>query len=656
LPADRRDAVMEILTSCTCDCPDTCSILATTSNGRVTGMRGNPDFAPTAGFLCRKSRGFLKRLASPDRLLHPLVRQGSGWRRISWPEAADLAAARIDQAIRQFGPLSVFYFQDGGSIAALKLVNRRFFNLLGGATFSSGSLCGGAGIAAQTHDFGLRTSHDPCDLINSKLIIIWGRNPASTNVHLVPILRRARRKGALVVLVDPVETTTRKLADLHVAPRPGSDALLALAMAKAVLEAGRVDQGAIALRSENHERFCALAREVSLHDVSKETGLGTGEIDRLGRLYAGSAPAAIVAGWGVQRRRNGGDVYRFLDALAMISGNIGRPGGGVSHGMDETRWFGRDVCLSDLAGQHRAIPMPQTGRGLVEAKDPPIRVAVVSGANPANQCPDTDLVRKGLQSVDFKIVLDMFMTETASLADLVLPTTHFLQERDLVGSYWHNYVMPVNVAQARLGEEKTDLEIFALLAAAIGLGKDFPDDPGFYLRSLAAPLAAQGLELAELMRGPVRPQSAVDVPFAGWRFPTASSRFRFVERPPLGRLPDADYPLALLSPHPQDRVHSQVWGDVAPQLPAAWVSRVVADQVGLAEGESAVIETRRGRLECMTRVSATVPPDSVVVYEGWPDSLGGSVNRLTSDEVSDQGFSATYNDVACRLRKAGGRG
>ncbi|MFZ1946246.1 MAG: molybdopterin-dependent oxidoreductase [bacterium] len=645
---------MEIVTSCTCDCPDTCSILATTSNGGVTGIRGNPDFAPTAGFLCRKSRGFLKRLASPDRLLHPLARRGSGWKRISWTEAADLAAREIDRALREFGPLSIFFFQDGGSIAALKLVNRRFFNLLGGATFSSGSLCGGAGIAAQTHDFGSRTSHDPCDLLNSKLILVWGRNPAWTNVHLVPVLRQARRKGALVVLVDPVETATRRFADLHMAPRPGTDAMLALAMAKAVLEAGRVDQQAIARRSENHDRFCDLARGVSLQAASEETGLGVGQIDRLGRLYAGLAPAAIVAGWGVQRRRNGADIYRFLDALGMISGNVGRPGGGVSHGMDETRWFGRDACLSGLAKQHRSIPRPQTGRGLFEAQDPPVRVAVVSGANPANQCPDIGLVRRGLQSVGFKIVLDMFMTETASLADLVLPTTHFLQERDLVGSYWHNYVMPVNVAQARLGEEKTDLEVFSLLAARIGVGKDFPADPDFYLQSLAAPLAAQGLDLAELMQGPVRPPGAVDVPFAGWEFPTPSSRFRFVERRALGSGADAEYPLALVSPHPQDRVHSQVWGGLAAQLPAAWVSREAASEAGLAEGDAVVVETRRGRLECMTRVSAAVPSGSVVIYEGWPDSLGGTVNRLTSDEVSDQGFSATYNDVACRLRKAGG--
>lgn len=644
---------MEIVTSCTCDCPDTCSILATASDGRVTAIRGNPEFALTRGFLCKKSRGFLGRVASPRRLLHPMARQGSGWRRISWPDAVSMAAAKIDEAIRELGPLSVFYFQDGGSIAALKMVNRRFFNLLGGATFSGGSLCGGAGIAAQTHDFGLRTGHDPSDLTNSRLIVIWGRNPAWTNVHLLPILRRARQKGAPVVVVDPVKTATCKAADLHLAPRPGSDAMLALAMAKAVLAAGNVDQKAIAERSEGHGRFCALAREVSLRKVSQETGLAAAQIEELGSLYAGLAPAAIVAGWGVQRRRNGAEIYRFLDALAMVSGNVGRPGGGVSHGMDETRWFGRDVCLDGRAGQRRTIPRPQVGRGLLAAQDPGIRVAIVSGGNPANQCPDTGTVRRGLAAVDFKVVLDMFMTETASLADLVLPATHFLQEKDLVGSYWHNYVMPVNVAQARLGEERTDLEIFAALAAALGVGRDFPADPDSYLKSLAAPLAAQGLDVARLMRGPARPPSAVDVPFQGLEFPTASSRFRFVDRLPAERRADGDYPLALLSPHHHDRIHSQVAGRLAPRLPTAYVSRGAADEAGLAEGDGVVLETRQGRLECAVRVSAEVPPGSVVVYEGWPDLLGGSVNRLTSDEVSDQGLCATYNDVACRLRKAG---
>jgi anaerobic selenocysteine-containing dehydrogenase len=334
------------------------------------------------------------------------------------------------------------------------MVNRRFFNLLGGATFAGGSLCGGAGIAAQSRDFGLRTSHDPLDLLNSRLILIWGRNPAWTNVHLVPILNEARRKGAPVVLVDPIATATAGLVDLHVAPRPGSDAFLALGMAKAAIESGAVDQAQVRGCSENYDGFVGLAGRVDLQQIGEVTGLSSQEIIELARLYCQRKPAAILTGWGVQRRRNGANIYRFLDALGMVTGNVGRPGGGVSHGRDEWRWFDRSVCLPHLARERREIPKPQMGWGLLGAGEPPIKVAVISGSNPVNQCPNSGLVRKGLDAVDFKVVLDMFMTDTASLADVFLPTTHFLQEQDLVGSYWHNYVMPVNVAQARLGEER----------------------------------------------------------------------------------------------------------------------------------------------------------------------------------------------------------
>ncbi len=645
-------ATREVLTSCTCDCPDTCSIIATVSDDRVTRLRGNPDFKVTRGFLCRKSRGFLKRLLSPERVLYPMRRTGLTWKRITWDEAADLVADRTDAALRQYGPLSLFYFQESGSISALKLVNQRFFNLLGGATFSSGSLCGGAGIAGQTSDFGKRTSHDPFDLLNSKLIIIWGRNPAWTNVHLLPILRAARRNGTLVVLIDPVKTATSRVVDMHIAPRPGSDSFLALGIAKLIIAEGSVNESAVRSYTNGYDDFIGLAERFDLKDISEVTGVTPKEIRDLAWLYARTIPAAIVTGWGLQRRRNGANICRLIDALGALTRNIGVRGGGVSHGMDETRWFDTRVCLRDAAAERREIPKPQTGRGLLAATDPPIKIAVVSGGNPVNQCPNTDLVRAGFEAVEFKVVLDLFMTDTARLADLVLPTTHFLQEQDVVGSYWHNYVMPVNVAQARLGEEKTDLEIFALLAKRLGVGSMLPDDHTYCLDRVIAPLKAEGITLPQIMGGPLRPASAVDVPFKDRKFQTASGKFEFVTAIlPTGRPEVTQYPYYLMSPHPRDTVHSQLPGEFEARLPIAHISAYLAGILRASNGDEVVVETAKGSLKCIASVDEAVGPHIVMIYEGSWDGLGGSVNRLTSDELSDDGLCATYNDVLCRIHK-----
>jgi anaerobic selenocysteine-containing dehydrogenase len=571
------------------------------------------------------------------------------WERISWQDAAGLLAARIEGAVRRFGPRSLLFFNDAGSIAALKLVNRRFFNLLGGGTFASGSLCGGAGIAGQTIDFGVRTSHDPADLANAKLILIWGRNPAWTNVHVVPLLREARARETQAILIDPVVTATARLCDRHAQPAPGTDRFLALGMARVLLDEGLVDAGFLEAHTEGADEFFSLAHRYPLKKISEITGLTINNIKELAVIYGESRPAAILGGWGIQRWRRGGETYRFLDALGALTGNLGIPGGGVSHGMDETRWFSRHALLEERGTDRREIPRPRIGAGIREAVDPAIRVAVICGANPIAQCPSTERVREAFRSLDFVAVVDMFMTDTAQVADLVLPTTHFLQERDMVASYWHNFVMPVNVAQSRLGEEKADLEIFALLADRLGFGREFPGDPDFYLAELARPLAGMGVDLARIMEGPVRSPGAVEIPFGGGLFPTPSGRFRFVSRITEPETDSSAYPLRLLSPHPHARNHSQLAGVPGPRLPEVRIAPGAARGLGVAEGQTVAVESPHGKLVCRVVLTDKVRSDTALIYEGWWDRLGGSVNRLTSDALTDVGESASYYDVRCRL-------
>jgi anaerobic selenocysteine-containing dehydrogenase len=627
-------------------------MIAHVEDGKVTRLTGNPDFHLTRGFLCRKARGFLKRVFSSERILQPMRRTGTTWRKVSWQEALDLLADKIGAAYARQGPLSVLYFRDSGSIAVLKRMNDRLFNLLGGATFTSGTLCGGAGIAGQTCDFGYRTAHDPEDLLNSHLIILWGRNPAVTNLHLMPILKQAQRSGSMVVLIDPVATKTAALVDRHLKIAPGSDALLATGITKVLLEEGCGSADFIKRCTSGFTRFLKAISAVDFDTIAGETGIGQNEIRDVAMLFSTNGPAAIVGGWGVQRHRNGAVTYRYLDALAAVAGSLGIRGGGVSHGMDELRWFDLDADLYRAPGQRRFIPKPQAGKGILSAIDPPIEVAIVTGANPVSQCPNTGLVKKAFESIPFLAVSDMFMTDTAALSDLVLPSTHFLQEQDVVGSYWHNHVMPVNPAQPRLGEEKPDLEVMHLLAERLGVGDDFPGRPEFYLDKVTAPLRAEGVSLEDLMRGPYRPKAAVDVPFGDGSFRTPSGRFEFVDVPPVTPGGSPDYPYWLLSPHPAGSIHSQLADVAGSKVPEALVSAATARLHRLADGDTVSVATPNGSLRCRTVISDRVRDDTVLVYEGGWDRLGGTVNRLTSDTLSDGGNSATYYDVKCSLTKA----
>jgi anaerobic selenocysteine-containing dehydrogenase len=546
----------------------------------------------------------------------------------------------------------VLYFRDSGSLAALKTASDRFFNLLGGATFASGSLCGGAGIAGQTCDFGYRTAHDPDDLLNSRVIILWGRNPAVTNLHLMPVLRRAREGGAHIVLIDPVATETSRFTDQHLKLAPGTDAMLAIGLTKLLLEGGCGESEFVKCCTGGFTRYLKATRDIGLDEVARETGIGADEIRNLAMRCCHNRPVAILGGWGVQRRRNGAITYRYIDALGAILGSVGVKGGGVSHGMDELRWFDLSLTMSEAPAARRFIPRPQAGRGILSAIDPRIQVAIVTGANPVNQCPNTNLVRQAFEEIPFVAVADMFMTDTAALADLVLPSTHFLQERDLMGSYWHNYVMPVNPAQPRLGEEKSDLELLHLLAGRLGVGGDFPEDPDFYLDKLISPLKEEGVTLPGLMQGPYRPRSAVEVPFEDGKFMTPSGKFEFVDSLPARLDASAEYPYWLITPHPVGSIHSQLADLTQARVPEVIISPAAASACGLAAGDQAVVRTAQGSLNCAVAVRVDMRDDTVIVYEGGWDKLGGSVNRLTPDALSDGGTSATYYDARCSLEKA----
>lgn len=639
-----------LVTSCTQDCPDTCSIIIDKEGDRIRAIRGNPDFEITRGFLCRKARNFLPRLFSKKRILEPLTREGDSWRQTSWQKAIDRIASKLDASIRKYGVLGVYYFHDSGSISVLKEVNERFFNLLGGATFASGSLCGGAGIAGQTMDFGKRTSHDPLDLLNARTIIIWGRNPAWTNVHMLPILKEARRSGAYCVLVDPIRTATAKFVDWHISIPPNSDCYLIIGLIKILFEENLIDRDFVANHIVNFENFTRAIQGFDLQWISQKIGLELYEIRKLAILYSENKPSAIVGGWGLQRKRFGAQIYRLLDALAAVTGNIGKPGGGVSHGFDEMRWFDTSIKLSPKAVR-REIPKPMTATGILNSSDPPIKVGFVAGANPVCQCPNSNGVKKAFSSFELLVVIDIFMTDTAAIADIVLPCTHFLQESDLVGSYWHNYVMPVNIAQNRLGNEKTDLEIFSMLARTFGFGKEFPDDPDFFLDQMIAPLKKYGVTLSTLREGPYRVPDVSNVPFADRKFETVSGKFELIEElKPIENRLSSEFPYYLLTPHPHDRTHSQMASPPERGFPTVYISDRLASSLNIANGSRVLVTTPYGELICRSSVCRGQRDDIVVLHEGVWEISGGSVNRLTSEEMSDHGKCASFNDVPCNIR------
>ncbi|HEY4120187.1 MAG TPA: molybdopterin-dependent oxidoreductase, partial [Byssovorax sp.] len=438
-----------VRTACTRDCPDACQMLATVDDdGRVVKLGGDPAHPVTRGFLCYRTDHFLERQYAADRLTTPLVRRGDALEPATWDEALGLVAEKLAWARDAHGFDSILHYQSGGSLGLTKLLNRHFFELFGPVAHKRGDICSGAGDAAQLADMGHEDAHDLDDLVNSRAIILWGKNVAETGVHLIPHLKRARARGVPVVQIDPVASPkTLALCDRHVAPRPGCDGFLALGALRALFDLGLVAPDAPSF-CDGFDAFEALAhrRDVAgwcaIADVDAEVALD------LARLFGERRPAALFVGWGLARRTRGSATVRLLDALAALSGNLGVAGGGASYYFARRDGFDTSFVKRPENAGARSLLEPLLGEEILRA-EPKIRACVIDNGNPVTQLPDSHTVARALRSIDFLCVLDPFLTDTAELAHVVLPTTTMLEEHDVVGAYGHAYVQLAQPAARR---------------------------------------------------------------------------------------------------------------------------------------------------------------------------------------------------------------
>jgi anaerobic selenocysteine-containing dehydrogenase len=658
-----------VITTCTRDCPGSCSIIASVEDGKVTKLRGNPEHDITAGFLCKNTTHYLENYFYSDkRILHPLIKVENKWKRISWDEALDIAAFKISKVINKYGSSSILYYQGFGARTALQAMNRRFFNLLGGVTTTYGTVCGGIGHTAMETDFGAKISHDPLDHLNSNLIIIWGRNPAVTDVHLWRIIRKAQRNGTPLVVIDPVKTKTARHADLFIQPRAGYDYYLAMALAKIILkldnaknghvnknnpeiEKNYLDHDFIENYTVNFEAYRSILDKYSLKFLSTECNVSMNVIRELAILYAEGNPSSIITGWGLHRYVQGHLTFRMIDALAAITGNIGVSGGGVSQGFEEFEYFDFALEMDELGINQRKIPMPTMGEAITQTNAPPIKLIFVASGNPVNLNPNSLKVKKSFESADFVIIIDHFLNDTSDVADLFLPATTYLEETDLMGSYGHNWVSPVNPAIPSLGEAKSEFEIFQLLSGRLGFEEKMSGPPDKWLEKLADPILKQGMSFEDLQRSPQRMVKKIDIPFSDGKFKTETGKFEFIKDFLPENIAIEGYPLRLLSTMPEGFI-----GSVPPNNEL--INRFLEVQVHphvlkinqLADGDKAILESPVGSLTVQTRGNYEVRTDYILTYKGGWLKHDKCVNVLTQDMISALGDGTPYYDTWVRIK------
>jgi anaerobic selenocysteine-containing dehydrogenase len=619
-------------------------MVATVEEGRVLSLVGDPEHPVTRGFLCERTSRYLRRQYDPERLTRPLLRRGESFVAVGWDEALDHVAEGLERIRRESGAEAVLHYRSGGSLGALKILNDWFFECFGGARVKKGDICSGAGEAAQEADMGISDSSDLEDLLHSRCIVLWGKGVTTSFVHMLPVLKEARKRGAKVILIDPAPGKTARFADQVLSPRPGTDRFLALGMARWIDEQGLVDPS-LSRWSVGHEAFLELSRSLPLSTWAERCDVDPGELETLARLYGTSKPANIQVGWGMQRRRHGGTTVRVLDALGALTGNLGVSGGGVSFYYRRRRAF--DTARWGAPESRRGIPEPLLGRGILEATDPPVRAVVVDNGNPVAMLPDSNAVRKALMSRELVVVLEQFLTDTAACAHVVLPVTTMLEEEDLLGAYGHHYLKASQPVARRPEGVKTDLEIYQELAKRLGFAEALAGTAAEWCQRLLAPVSPE-IRLEALQQGAVRNPLAPRVLFADRRFATSDGKFHFLTTlPDEEASTDSAFPLMLGSFSTPEAQSSQWSRPIHGKPLVAQCHPEAAPWASM--GERARLCSRLGTLEVELQMNRRLHPQLVLVPKGGWLTHGQAANSLVRAEATDIGLGAAYYDEPVRL-------
>ena len=637
-------------TTCNRDCPDACGILARVEDGKVLELRGDPSHPVTKGFLCFRTSRYPELMYSEQRLRQPLLRRDGELQPCTWDEALAVIAEKLLAVRAESGPGAIFHYRSGGSLGILKHLTDLFFDQFGPCATKVGDICSGAGEAAQQHDLGTSDSNDLFDLLHSRHIVLWGKNPMVSNVHLVPVLKEAAAAGARLVSIDPVHHKSVTLADLVLQPRPGCDYELALGVARELFDSGRVDPSA-----KNHcdhlEEFRALACARSVAQWAALADVSEAEVRALADRLA-DGPTAILVGWGMQRRQRGGAIVRALDALSAISGNLFRSGGGVSF------YFKRRKPFRPFGGSvihPRLIREPLLGQDLLAAVDPPVRVMWVTAGNPVSMLPDAQTVARALDQVEFLVVADCFLTDTARRAHVVLPVPTLLEDSDLLGAYGHHWIAESRHVVPMPAEVRHEVHIFQALAKLVGL-TDFPQDSVDNLKRMAlAPVAGQAASLEFLRKhGAVRSPIADQVLFGKGRVVTANGRVQLLDHEPA--------PVDVAAPPAAEGGSAPLWlfsNSTEKSQASVWSGKGLGDRVwvlvhpdavpGMRAGDTVRVESPTGSLQAELRFDPAQRKDVAIMPKGGHYDRGQSANVLIAARATDIGLGAAYLDCLVRI-------
>ena len=668
--------------ACPHDCPDTCALEVSVCDGRVVKVAGAADHAPTAGVLCTKVAFYPERIYHPDRLLHPLRRvggkgPGASFERISWPQALATIADRYRQIIASDGAEAIVPYSYAGNSGLLGYgsMDRRFFHRLGAAQLDR-TICASAGAMGYRASIGASVGFDVENVVDARLIIIWGSNSVVSNLHFWRLAQEAKRRGARLIAIDPCRTATADKCDQHIALLPGTDSALALGLMHVLIRDELLDHDYIARHTLGFDALKERARQYPPARVAAICGIEEAEVEQLAHEYGRTTPTAIRTNYGINRTAGGGMALRTLACLPALTGAWRHPAGGIllsssgNYPVDSAALERPDLMPHPAP---RTINMSTIGQDLLRAR-PPIKALVVYNSNPVAIAPHSAEVARGFARDDlFTVVHDLFQTDTADYADILLPATSHMEQLDIHKSYGHLHVQVNQPAIPPLGEALSNTELFRRLARAMGFSEAcFADSDEDLCRQafdwndprLAGlswdKLKADGHARLNLPRGAA--------PFADGGFPTPSGKCEFysasLASAGVDPLPDftaprewrqsplaSEFPLALITPPARNFLNTSFANSARflaqERSPAIHLHPADAATRAITDDSLVRIFNRRGEFHARAVVSDRVRPGVAMATSIWWRKLspdGRNCNEVTSQALTDIGGGATFYD------------
>ena len=673
-------AQVEITTKpsvCPLDCPDTCSLSVEVADNRVVGVRGSRANPYTAGAICKKVAKYYPEFVHGEFRLHrPLRRtgeRGSGrFEPISWDQALDLIYEGISNAIDQFGPESVLPLNYAGPHGLISggSMDLRFFHRLGATLLDRGPLCGKVRGSAYISLFGNSPGMPPEQAADADVVAVWGNNVTVSNLHLARVIKSAREKGAKLIVVDPKRTRIAEQAQLYLQIKPGTDVVLALALAAELERRDAFDQDFIDTWVDGFDRFMRQARQYSSQDALRICEIDAEQFDQLASYYAGAKNLALSIGNGIERGHSGGSALRAIMSLNALTGQLGRLGAGIfakpglAFPLTEDKLQRPDFTPAGT----RTLNIVDVGRHLLDQQlDPPIKAVFIYNHNPVCTHPDQNRMRRGLIREDLFVVgCDIVMTDSMAYADVVLPACSHFEFDDIYAAYGQSYLQRAEPVIPPVGESLPNTEIFRRLAARFGFDEAIFKDSDQALMDAAVDPADSRLmghrpsslptDQAILMNThndePVLMCNTVKPATRTGKIELFSEELEQAYGYGIPRYDavEGELPLMLISPSSPERTNTTFGGDaVSASAEIIEINSVDASARGIRDGQNVRIWNALGKVELIARITDAVAAGVVYSPKGtWlrTSATGQTVNALISADLkTDIMQGACYNDT-----------